>query len=302
MLIDGVPDRGGIEGNYGTIPTQETVAEMKVLSSAYSAEYGHTTGGVINVTTRSGNNDFHGEGYWYNRNVTLAANTFERNYAGQGRLPVHFDTYGYVVNGPVRKNKLFFSSGWQRLHTGTKKSYIGHVPTDLERNGDFSDSWYNNGGQKAQLLIYDPWSIKQDPVTGKYSRTSFLVETGKNAIPAARMNPVGKALWQYIPLPNTAGDPITRANNYTPEGGGAAIGNLSEYSNRADWNINDNNRLMFRHIRNNFNSYDVAFYPTAADVNTGFPFLRANPNFVVFTRAPSPPPPCSTFASACSAM
>jgi hypothetical protein len=288
MLIDGVPNRGGVEGNYGTIPTQETVAEMKVLSSAYSAEYGRTTGGVINVTTRSGANDFHGEGYWYNRNVTLAANTFERNYAGQGRLPVHFDTYGYVLNGPIFKNKLFFNSGWQRLHSGTKKSYIGHVPTELERNGDFSDSWYNSGGQKAQLLIYDPWSIKQNPATGKYSRASLLAATGKNAVPASRMNPVAKALWKYIPLPNTSGDPITRANNYAPSGG-AAKADLSEYSNRVDWSINDNNRLSFRHIRNNFNSYDVEFYPGAADVNTGFPFLRANHNFVIdYTRTISP--------------
>lgn len=63
MLIDGVPNRGGTEGGlYGTIPTQESVAEMKVLSSAYSAEYGRTTGGVINITTRSGSNAFHGEG------------------------------------------------------------------------------------------------------------------------------------------------------------------------------------------------------------------------------------------------
>jgi hypothetical protein len=289
MLIDGVPTWGGIEGNFGTIPTQETVAEMRVLTSAYSAEYGHTTGGVINVTTRSGGNGFHGETYWYNRNVDLAANTFERNYAGLGRLPVHFDTYGYVLNGPIRKNKLFFSSSWQRLHTGSKKSYIGHVPTAAERSGDFSDSWYNNGGQKAQLLIYDPWSITQNPVTGKYSRTSFLAETGKNAIPTSLLNPVAQAVWKYIPLPNTAGDSITRANNYTPSGGGAAKGDLSEYSNRVDWNINDNNRFSVRHIRNNFNSYDVQFYPTAADINGGMPFLRANHNIVVdYTRTISP--------------
>lgn len=289
MLIDGVPNRGGNEGGlYGTIPTQESVAEMSVLSSAYSAEYGRTTGGVINVTTRSGNNAYHGEAYFYNRNVTMAANTFERNYAGQGRLPVHFDQYGFLVSGPAIKNKLFFSSGWQRLHSGTKKSYIGHVPTDLERNGDFSDSWYNSAGQKAQVLIYDPWSIKQDSVTGKYSRQSFLVTTGKNAIPASRMNPVAKALWKYIPGPNAPGDPITRANNYAPSGG-AAKADFSEYSNRVDWNINDRNRFSVRHIRNNFNSYDVEFYPGAPDVNTGFPFTRANHNLVVdYTRTISP--------------
>lgn len=285
MLIDGVPNRGGNEGGlYGTIPTQESVAEMKVLASAYSAEYGRTTGGVINITTRSGTNEFHGEGYFFNRSVTFAANTFERNLAGQGRLPVHFDQYGIVISGPVFKDKLFFHSGWGRLHSGSKKSYIGHVPTELERSGNFSDSWYNKGGVKTLLQIYDPWSIQQDLVTGKFSRAPF---TG-NVIPSGRLNPVGKALWKFIPMPNAAGDPITRANNYAPSGGNAKA-DFSEYNNRIDWNINDNSRFSVRYIRNNFNSYDVEFYPGAADVNGGFPFTRANHNIVVdYTRTLSP--------------
>ncbi len=102
MLIDGVPNRGGNEnGLYGTIPTQETVAEMRVMSGAYSAEYGRTTGGVVNITTRSGGNSYHGELYEYNRSTGLASNTFERNYSKSARLPVHFITFGCVVNGPA---------------------------------------------------------------------------------------------------------------------------------------------------------------------------------------------------------
>lgn len=289
MLIDGVPNRGGTEGGlYGTIPSQESVAEMRVLASPYSAEYGRTTGGVVNVTTRSGGNSYHGETYFYNRNVTLAANTFERNAQNQPRLPVHFDTYGFLVNGPVFKNKLFFNAGWQRLHSGSKKSYIGHVPTEAERNGDFTDTWWNNNGQKEQVLIYDPWSIRQDPATGKWIRESFLATTGRNAVPASRINPVAKAFWKYIPLPNAPGDPITRAANYLPSGGNAKA-DFSEYNGRLDWNFSDTTRISGRYIRNNFNSYDVEFYPGAADVNAGFPFTRANHNLVLdYTRTLSP--------------
>ncbi|MGC8793350.1 MAG: carboxypeptidase regulatory-like domain-containing protein [Bryobacteraceae bacterium] len=289
MVIDGVPNRGGTEGGlYGTIPTQETVAEMKVLTNAYSAEYGRTTGGVINVTTKSGGNSYHGEVYSYNRSTGLSANTFERNLAGQPKLPVHFNTFGGLVNGPILRNKLLFSSGYQRLHSGSKKSYIGHVPTEAERNGDFSDTWYNNKGQKAPVILYDPWSVTYDPQTGRYNRQPFLVTTGRNAIPPSRINPVPKAFWKYIPLPNAPGDPITRANNYAPSGGNARA-DFSEYSNRVDWNINDYTRFTVRHIRNNFNSYDVEFYPGAADPNTGFPFTRANHNLVVdLTRTLSP--------------
>ncbi|MBI3470760.1 MAG: TonB-dependent receptor [Candidatus Solibacter usitatus] len=289
MLIDGVPNRGGAEGGlYGTIPTQESVAEMKVLSSPYSAEYGRTTGGVINITTRSGGNAYHGELYTYIRSTGLSANVFERNYSGQPKLPVHFNTFGGIMAGPAIRNKIFFSFGLQRLHSGSKKSYIGHVPTQAERDGDFSDTWYNNRGQKAAVLIYDPWSITFDPATGKYSRQSFLATTGKNAIPASRLNPVAKAFWKYIPLPNAPGDPITRASNYLPSGGNAKA-DFSEYAPRLDWNINDKTRLTGRYIRNNFNSYDVEFYPGPADVNGGFPFTRANHNLVVdLTRTLSP--------------
>ncbi|MEN6606294.1 MAG: carboxypeptidase regulatory-like domain-containing protein, partial [Bryobacteraceae bacterium] len=281
MLIDGVPNRGGNEGGlYGTIPTQETVAEMRVMSGAYSAEYGRTTGGVINVTTRGGGNSYHGELYEYNRSTGLASNTFERNFSGSTKLPVHFNTYGGIASGPAIRNKVFFSFGFQRLHSTSKKSYIGHVPTEAERDGDFSDTWWNKSGSKTQVIIYDPATVTYNSSTGIYSRQSFMSSTGKNAIPASRINSVPKAFWDYIPLPNATGDSVTRASNWMPSGGNAKA-DFSEYSPRVDWNLSDKTRLTFRYIRNNLNSYDVEFYPTPADINSGFPFIRANHNFVL---------------------
>ncbi len=285
MIVDGVPNRISYPTPlYGLIPTQESVQEMKVVTSPYSAEYGRTTGGVINVVTKSGTNEFHGELFEYNRSTALTANQFERNLAGQPRLGVHFNTPGAAIGGPVKRNKLFFFFETQRLHSTSPKSYIGQVPTDAERNGDFSNTFYSSGGQKALQVIYDPWTTTYNAQTGQFTRTAFP----GNIIPANRINPVAKAFWKYIPQPNSLGDPITRGNNYTPSGNGTALADLSEYSSRVDWNLSDTKRLSFRYIRNNFNSTDVAFYPGAADPN-GSRLTRANNNAVAdYTQTISP--------------
>jgi hypothetical protein len=286
MLVDGVPNRISYPSAlYGLIPTQESVQEMKVVTSPYSAEYGRTTGGVINVVTKSGANEFHGELFEYNRSTGLTANQFERNLAGQPRLGVHFNTPGAAVGGPIKRNKLFFFFETQRLHSTSPKSFIGQVPTDAERTGDFSSTFYDNGGQKALQVIYDPWTTAYNQQTGQFTRTAFP----GNVIPAGRINPVAAAFWQYIPQPNAPGDPISRGNNYAPAGSSSALADLSEYSSRVDWNLSEMKRLSFRYIRNNFNSYDVAFYPGASDPNGSRPLTRANNNAVVdYTQTISP--------------
>lgn len=284
MIIDGASNRLSYNGPlYGLIPTQESVQEMRVVTTPYSAEYGRTTGGVITVVTKSGTNAFHGELFEYNRNTALAANQFERNLAGQPRLPVHFNTPGGAIGGPVKRNKLFFFFETQRLHSTSPKSYAGQVPTDAERGGDFSNTFYSNKGQPGLQVIYDPWTVAYNAQSGQFTRSPFP----GNIIPSSRINPVAKAFWQYIPEPNSAGDPITRGNNYTPASNGASRADLSEYSSRADWNLNEMNRLSFRYTRNNFNSHDVEFYPGPSDPNSNL--VRANNNAVVdYTRTISP--------------
>lgn len=287
MMIDGVDNRTSYNGGfYGLIPTQESVSEMKVITSPYSAEYGRTMGGVVNVVTKSGTNEFHGGLFYYARTTGLSANQFERNLARQPKLAVHFHTPGGMIGGPIKKNKLFFFFETERLHTTSPKSYIGQVPTQMERDGNFGQTYYNNAGQPALQMVYDPWTVSYNTaVAGHFTRQPFA----NNVIPSNRFNPVAKSFWQYIPLPNSPGDPITKGNNYTPQGS-TARGDLTEFMSRVDYNINETNRITFRHTRNNFNSYDVAFYNTPADPNAGNnPFTRANHNAVVdYTRTLSP--------------
>ncbi|MBV9296789.1 MAG: TonB-dependent receptor, partial [Acidobacteriaceae bacterium] len=107
-LLDGVP----VNVNYGNlialVPDQDAVQEFRVQTNNNTAEYGMFTGGVINMTTKSGTNQFHGTVYEYFRNTHLNAGSFFGNQTGQGRPPFHQNQFGANVGGPIKKDKWFF--------------------------------------------------------------------------------------------------------------------------------------------------------------------------------------------------
>ena len=278
MILDGVPNRTSFEGfMYGVIPTQESTAEVKVITNAYSAEYGNTTGGVINVTTKSGSNQYHGELYTFFRNTALNANHFERNRLGQPRTRLVYNTYGGIVTGRIFRDKLFGTFKYNQNKSNDVKSFNGYVPTQKERDGDFTSTFYLNSGVPTQVLIYDPFTTQQDPVTKKYFRTPVA----GNRIPSSRINPVAKAFWKYIPLPNASSGLVVKATNFVSAGEPKATKEYIEFMPRIDWNISERTKLMVRYIRTDYQEFPVEYYGTAAEVNGGYPFIRANHNAVV---------------------
>jgi hypothetical protein len=283
MVLDGVPNRTSYGGhNYGIIPTQESTAEVKVITNAYSAEYGNTTGGVINVTTKSGSNEFHGELYTFFRNTALNANHFERNRQGQPRTRLVYNTEGGVVTGRIFRDKLFGTFKYHLSQSNDVKSFSGYVPTEKERNGDYTATYYSASGTLKAITIYDPFSTTYDSKTGKYNRLSLEALYGTNAIPASRINPVAKALWKYIPLPNTTAPLAVKASNYAPTGSAKATKDYVDWMPRIDWNISQRTKLMVREIRTDYKETAVEFYPDSpAEINSGWPFIRANHNAVV---------------------
>ncbi len=287
MSVDGVSNRiSYISHIYGYLPSQETTSEMKVITDPYSAEYGNTLGGVIAVETKSGTNKFHGQLLEYNRNTALAANQFDRNLAGKPKLVTNFNTFGGQIGGPIKKDKAFFFFSYEAVVSRSPKAFEGMVPTAAQRNGDFSQTYYDNNGTPALQTIYNPFTTTYDAGTGQYTRTAF---TG-NIIPAGMMSPVAKPFWSFIPMPNAPGAPITQANNYFPTDNGSAVAKQHEYTSRVDYNINDSNRISVRYIHENLSAYDVRFYTNAADPNgTGNPFVRANDNaFISYIHTLSP--------------
>jgi len=187
-------------------PNLDSIAEVKVLTSNYQAEYGRNAAGTINVITKSGTREFHGSAYWYYRHESLNANGFFQNRSGTPKPVYRFNSGGYSIGGPVsipekfntnRDRVFFFSQEFvrRRLYPGIR---FVTTPTQEQRNGDFSKTFDLNG---ALIPVKDPTTGKQFP---------------GNIIPASRIDPVGQAILNFFPLPNyVESDPALRyARNY----------------------------------------------------------------------------------------
>ena len=174
MTIDGVAniDTGDNGGNMATTNI-DAVAEFKLLTNAYQAEYGRAVGGQLQVVTKSGTQAFHGSGYWYGRRSDWNANTWTNKRAaapppvGNGaEIPIAKSSrndYGYTFGGPIyipgvfntEKKKLFFfwSQEYQR-RTNPAAERQARVPTALERAGDFSKSVDQSGNPFPYIRDY----------------------------------------------------------------------------------------------------------------------------------------------------
>lgn len=168
----------------------DAMQEFRVISNNYSAEYGHSTGGIISLTTRSGTNDLHGSVFEYLRNSVLDA----RNFFAREKPPLRLNQFGFALGGPIIRNRTHFFSSWERTQQVSSVTPLLTVPTLAQREGDFS----------GLRTIYDPLT------TQGTSRQAFP----GNRIPASRFDPVSQAALRYWPLPNRTGS-ANGANNFS---------------------------------------------------------------------------------------
>jgi hypothetical protein len=135
-IVNGGDVKEMMNGGTAIIPNLDAVAEFRVLTNNFDAEYGNYTGGVVNVVTKSGTSQFHGSGFEFLRNTNLDARNFfspERGFFRQNQ-------YGGTLGGPIAKKKIFFFADYQ----GTRNSEsidtgLIPVPSAANRSGDFSD-------------------------------------------------------------------------------------------------------------------------------------------------------------------
>ena len=199
VLVDGMEISGQEISNYPlAIPSLDSVAEFRVQTSNYSAEFGGNSGAIVNVASKRGANEFHGTAYEFLRNTNLDA----RNFFSTAVAPLQRNQFGFVLSGPVLipkiyngKNKTFWMFSYEVTRQRQSINSTALVPSLAERAGDFSSV------QSPGLAIVDPFTKVPFP---------------NNIIPASRINPIGKALSNLYPVPNSA-DP---ARNYigTPKG------------------------------------------------------------------------------------
>ena len=236
IYLDGEPLNTGYINLPLLVPTQDSVAEFKVQYNNLGPEWGKFAGGVVNISTKSGGNEWHGLLYEYLRNRVLNANEFfnktsELN-AGLKNQPPPFtqNQFGGTISGAAIKNKTFFFGSYEgfRLRSGTV--FTTTVPTAAERTGDFSAA--------GLPTLYDPLSVNPNcPAGSTCPRTPF----SGNVIPAGRINPTSNYLLSYIPLPTNTGF----TNNFTRATGTG--GNTDQYVVRIDQNITDKQQLFGRY-------------------------------------------------------
>ena len=129
ILLDGASNNDEFNGNIGQQVPLDSVQEFSVLTSNFTAEFGRASGGIVNVATKSGTNDFHGTAYEFNRLSRFSSNSFQNNANDQPKSVFVRNQFGYSAGGPVIKNKLFFFSSTEWIRVRSDATNFAWVPT-----------------------------------------------------------------------------------------------------------------------------------------------------------------------------
>lgn len=202
VAVDGVTNLdSGSNGGVHSMPSMDSVSEVKVLLSNYAAEYGRNSGGAITILTRGGGKKFRGSASMFHKHESYNANNFFNNQRGVQRAPFRYNITNYTLGGPIfipkgwnrDKSKLFFF--WSQEFQMQRKDYGTRtvtVPTAAERLGDFSQSRDTNGRLR----------VVRDPLTARDPVSNNKAVFPNNVIPADRLHPIGKNILGMFPLPN----------------------------------------------------------------------------------------------------
>ncbi|MBI3208747.1 MAG: TonB-dependent receptor [Candidatus Solibacter usitatus] len=263
-LLDGVDNNNmqrAAQGRRAEVikPSVDAIQEFKVLTNAYSAEYGRAAGGVVTVNLKSGSNQIHGALFEFLRNEKLDAKNFFDPPA-QRRPPFKRNQYGFAVGGPVRRDKTFFFGDYEWTRIRESRTVNNTIPTPRLRGGDFSE---------LANLIYDP---------ATYNRAANRRDVFPgNIIPSSRFDPVGVKLANYYPDPNKAG--LTQNFLFNPP----ANENINRYDIKLDHNLSDNDRVFtrFSDSRNPVGATPSLPEPAFGGTTLATPFNHTGKNFMV---------------------
>lgn len=217
-VFDGISVLQPEPGQVAFVPVIDAIQEFKIESNSPPAEFGRFNGGVVNLTTRAGTNDFRGDAFEFFRNEALNARNF---FQSSDRVKPDYrrNQFGGTLGGPVVRDRTFFFADYQGQRQSIGRTVISTVPTILQRQGLFTETI---GGRLP--AIFDPSSGVGLP------RAAFPA----NAIPVSRMDPVAVSLLQRYPLPTSPGT----ANNYRRTG--------NEIDDQDQWDVRVDHKLSPR--------------------------------------------------------
>jgi hypothetical protein len=261
VVVDGDWDVGGDWGGYMYVPSVDNTQEFSVQTNSFSAQYGWSTGNVINLVTKSGTRSFHGDAYEFNRNTVFDATNFFNNLNGVPRTPIDRNDFGVAAGGPLyipgiykQRDKTFIFGEFEGLRQDLPGTVIDTVPTVEMRGGNFSQLLGPATGTDClgrPILsgqIYNPFTTRTitkgqiDPTTGLMGTCSGYVRDpfSGNIIPPNMLNSVANNMVKYWPNPTSS----ALVNNYIYSA--ASPSKWDGYSFRVDQNISDKSRLFVR--------------------------------------------------------
>ncbi len=236
FLVDGFHDQDSRGGGIQVRPPTSAMQEFKMQTAGYPAEHGRFGGGVMNMVLKTGGNRFRGELFHFLRNDFLDA----RNFFAASKPKLRRNQFGATLHGPVilprlyrGRNRTFFLLSWEAYRQNIGLTRRARVPTELERQGDFSQSRDASG---AVVPLRDPLA----------SGTCTELEVGgcfpANRIPASRLEPIALKIVPYYPLPNLANE---RNNLYVQADDRDAY---DTYLGKADHRFNDRDTVSVRYL------------------------------------------------------
>lgn len=269
FLLDGVDNNQGTQNAQSLSaqvvqPNPDAIAQFKVQTNSFSAEFGRSAGAVVNVSIKSGSNETHGSGYYFNRNSALAARGWTNNLQNVPKNNLKWDQFGGTIGGPIVKNKLFYFGAYEGFRQNFADTGLTTVPTMAQRQGQF-----------GALNIVDPST--NTPFPG-------------NVIPTSRMDALARKVIDLYPEPNTPGQFQNGrpTNNYSLQRDGNE--NTHKFDTRFDYNLNDQNQIMgrFSYLRQKFNR--DAIFPGLGDGvgNQGAQFNENRSLALAWTKTISP--------------
>ncbi len=278
VLMDGVSNLAKA-GQVAFVPSVEGTQEFKVQTTSYDAQYGWTTGGVVNIISKGASNEWHGSAYEFLQNTHLNANTFDSNRNGIPRQSSHINTFGGNIGGPIRKDKLFVAFAYENIRQVIPDPFVTSVPTALQKQGDFSQTYFarDASGNLQVQTIYNPFSTRTD-ASGALVRDAF----SGNVIPPSMINAIAKNVFALIPPGNVPGNPITNLGNLVSSGSTRKFTDFfPEYQLRGDYNISSKTRVFIRYSRNALAEersfkYSTTSSTNVADTSGNTPFKREN--------------------------
>lgn len=253
FLLDGGVNTEPALSGPGFYPSIDLVKEYKVQTNNFSAQFGSTSGGIINVVTNSGTNKFHGDVYEFLRNNVFDARDFFLNNVPpplrQPTPPYRFNQFGGTIGGPIVRNHTFFFFAYEGLRWDQSVTTTATLPTAAERSGDFS-------ALLPSTQLYNPFTTT--PVPGGYTRQPF-----KDNQISGFIDPVAKTMLTYLPLPNHPG----LYNNFIY--GTSSPLDKNDYSIRIDQQLTHSSKLFGRYSISTTHQNRPSLYGTS------------NPNFAL---------------------